>query len=413
MPPSWYEAKRKAPESPSYLNNSLDSKNGSAATQNQGSTFSRMYGTMGNGVSRDTTTLPSTHKRPRISGESAPHTSVADSLSSFNNQSKLKRPSSSASPRLSSLSEKFAFKPSAASLSSTVFSRYNSMLGAPTSPSKSGARMSHSTSGATAGLDSREEIIAKRLQNVFRTVPAKMINYAVKKKGTFDSAADWLEGQDMIVSKNSRNSSTSSSSRSSPSIAAAMNKAKGNSYQDLIGSDSELEELELVDEDDDLISEAANSGFLEAKREVSKPALSIRQKYSHRSDQPPPTDDIEEIVLAPKRRLVRAQPVEEEKFMSDESDNAETYDDVEEVEFEGRVLDFMNTASVENIADMAACELSMAQVMCDARPFSSLDMARQVSSESEGKSNRKKSIGDKIIDAAYAVSTLCAFKVYL
>lgn len=402
MPPSWYENKRKATESPQYANS--EAKNGGSegsGTSVASSSFYKLFDKADNSGSNDFSITNTTYKKPRLANEPSTYNSLGGS------QSKLKRPSSSASPRLSSLSEKFAFKPTSSKPSSTVFSRYNSMLGTPSSTGpNSGTRIAHTTTAATAGLDSREEIIAKRLQNVFRTVPLKMINYAVKKMGTFDSAADWLEGQDSMLAKNSRTPSTSSSSRSSPSVAAAASKSKGRStYGDKISSDSDLEEVEIDDDEDDLISEAARSGFLQAKREVSKPTMSIRQKFSHRSAQAPPvSEDIEEIVQAPKRRLVRAQPVEEDTFISDESDGAQIYDDVEEIEFESRVLDFMNTASVEDIADIAACELSMAQAMADARPFSSLDKARQVSTEANGKSWRKKSIGEKIINAASTVS---------
>lgn len=401
MPPSWFEAKRKAPSS-DFTSNGHSTKSGSAATETPSQPFYKLFESVNGGGANDFA-ISNVVKKPRLSGEPA----YTSPVSSFGSQSKLKRPSSSASPRLASLSEKFSFKPSTATPSSTVFSRYNSMLGsATTSPPKPTNRISHTTSGATAGLDPREEIIAKRLQSVFRTVPSKMINYAVKKMGTFDSAADWLENQDLILSKNSRNSSASSSSRSSPSIAAAASRAKGK--VDDLASDSDLEELDLEEEEeDDLISEAAKSGYLEAKREVSKPTMSIRQKFSHRSAHvSSQTEEVEEVAVVPKRRLVRAQPTEDEIVITDESGDEEKYDDVEEIEFESRVLEFMNTASVEDIADMAACELSMAEAMVAARPFDSLDEARAVALESEGKSNRKKTIGEKIIDAAY---TVCFF----
>lgn len=388
--------------SSAFTSNDHNTKSGSAATGNPNQPFYKLFESVNGGGTSDFAHSNGV-KKPRLSGEPA----YTSPVSSFGSQSKLKRPSSSASPRLASLSEKFSFKPSIATPSSTVFSRYNSMLGATTtSPSKPTNRISHTTSGATAGLDPREEIIAKRLQSVFRTVPSKMINYAVKKMGTFDSAADWLENQDLILSKNSRNSSASSSSRSSPSIAAAASRAKGKIEE--LASDSDLDDLDLEEEEeeDDLISEAAKSGYLEAKREVSKPTMSIRQKFSHRSAHvsSQTEEEVEEVAVVPKRRLVRAQPTEDEIVITDESGNEENFDDVEEIEFESRVLEFMNTASAEDIADMAACELSMAETMVASRPFDSLDEARAVASESEGKSNRKKTIGEKIIDAASTVS---------
>lgn len=389
MPPSLYQAKRKATDSPEY---SKDNK-ASGSLPHANPTFLKLFDSAGSSAL-------SSNKKSRLDSNNV------SPAGGFGSQSKLKRPSSSASPRLTSLSEKFSFKPTTGgSPSSTVFSRYNSMLGSSTSPVRNGARSN--------GLDAREEIIAKRLQTVFRSVPPKMINFAVKKMGTFDSAADWLDSQDFALSKNSQNSSTTSSSRSSPSIAAAAAKTKLKAYDDFIASDSEPEIIEQEeDDDDDLIG--SKNGFLQAKREVSKPTMSIRQKFSHRSaqeTQEKATDEIEEVVVVPKRRLVRGSHMDEEIFISDESDVGENYDDEQEIEFEKRVLEFMNTASVEDIADMAACELSMAQTMVDSRPFDSLDEARQVSTEASGRS-RKKSIGEKIIDAASTVSSKQPFFIY-
>ena len=141
--------------------------------------------------------------------------------------------------------------------------------------------------------------------------------------------------------------------------------------------------------------------------------MSIRQKFSHRtnnnsngsingSSQP----DVEVISSAPKRRLVRVHQVEEEDF-SDDSDVVENgYDDEEEIEFNYSVLEFLNNASVNDVADISACELSVAQVMVDARPFKSLDDATEVRTESDGKSSRRKTVGEKIVDAVSVVSFL-------
>lgn len=272
------------------------------------------------------------------------------------------------------------------------------MLGGPTSTVQSNGRSASQLSNS--GLDSREEIIAKRLHSVFRNVPSKMINYAVKKNGTFDSAADWLDSQDLILAKNSQNSSTASSSRSSPTISQAALKSKEKSMDNFIASDSEPEAIATDEEEEEEVISEAKNGFLQAKREVSKPAMSIRQKFSHRSaNVAAPDNDVEEIEVvsaAPKRRLVRAQ--EEEIVFSDESDGGEDDEDFEEIEFEKRVLEFMNTASVDDVADMAACELSVAEAMVAARPFDTLDDARTVSTEASG-NRRKKTIGEKIVDA--------------
>lgn len=391
MPPSWYDNKRKAADSNGYTNG-----NGNNQDKSPAAAFLELY--------------DSNSKKPKTANNSYVNPA---STNVFASQSKLKRPSASASPRLSSLSEKFSFQPAANKPASTVFARYNSMLAnkpttAPTNGTSS--RVARESSSSAVGLDAHEELIAKRLQGAFRTVPLKMINYAVKKQGTYDAAANWLENQNMQGSKKN----TFAPSKSIATYSNGYNKANTrnvidleDSDDDMIVSDSEIIETVTDNEDvDDLISEATAAGFLEAKREVSKPSMSIRQKFSHRtnnnsngsingSSQP----DVEVISSAPKRRLVRVHQVEEEDF-SDDSDVVENgYDDEEEIEFNYRVLEFLNNASVNDVADISACELSVAQVMVDARPFKSLDDATEVRTESDGKSSRRKTVGEKIVDA--------------
>lgn len=398
MPPSWYDNKRKAADSNGYTNG-----NGNNQDKSPAAAFLELY--------------DSNSKKPKTSNNSYVNPA---STNVFASQSKLKRPSASASPRLSSLSEKFSFQPAANKPASTVFARYNSMLAnkpttAPTNGTSS--RVARESSSSAVGLDAHEELIAKRLQGAFRTVPLKMINYAVKKQGTYDAAANWLENQNMQGSKKN----TFAPSKSIATYSNGYNKANTrnvidleDSDDDMIVSDSEVIETVTDNEDvDDLISEATAAGFLEAKREVSKPSMSIRQKFSHRtnnnsngsingSSQP----DVEVISSAPKRRLVRVHQVEEEDF-SDDSDVVENgYDDEEEIEFNYRVLEFLNNASVNDVADIAACELSVAQVMVDARPFKSLDDATEVRTESDAKSSRRKTVGEKIVDAVSVVSFL-------
>lgn len=396
MPPSWYDNKRKISENTGYTNGNSNKQDKSPAAA-----FLELY--------------DNNNKKPKISSYSHANST---STNVFASQSKLKRPSASASPRLTSLSEKFSFQPSVNKPASTVFARYNSMLANKTTTTSTNGASSKSSpvsSSFSAGLDLHEKLIAKRLQGAFHTVPLKMLNYAVKKYGTYDAAANWLDNQNMQGSKNS----TFMPSKPVASYSNGHNKTSihktvevEDSDDDMIVSDSEIIETITGDEDDDddLISEATAAGFLEAKREVSKPAMSIRQKFSHQTNKAnnngSSLSEVEIINSAPKRRLVRVNHIEEEDF-SDDSDVVENgYDDEEEIEFNYRVLDFLNTASVNDVADIAACELSVAQAMVNARPFGSLDDATEVRTESEGKSSRKKTIGEKIVDAVSVVSII-------
>lgn len=105
-----------------------------------------------------------------------------------------------------------------------------------------------------------------------------------------------------------------------------------------------------------------------------------------------------------KRKLARQLDEEEDGF-SDDSEEEEQYNEVEEAEFNERVLNFFNTASLEDIIDVAAATEEMGQVVVDARPFKTLDQIAKADitqPEAKKKSSRgkqRKSVGEKVMDA--------------
>lgn len=348
-------------------------------------------------------------KRARLDGSSA-----------------IKGATSSPSTRLASLSERFSFKPTSSQSSGSVFSRYSSLLSSQSNSAKlNGSRPLSKGTGNTQlnsesiVLDQREQQVAKNLEKMFKDVPTKMIHFAVRQKGTFENAADWLEDRDFNLP----------TTKPFSAVSAVRNMSNGS-----------------------LSSTSNKLGHLASKREVSRPTLSIREKFSsansshpskpavhlRSSGKPPPPielddedEDEDELVIygsrrsksstpievgssstsgaqqKPRRRLVkgsrRGSPID---VSDDDSDNSVVELDADDDDdFEERVLTFLNTASIEDIVDISAVEGAMVKFLVDSRPFASLDDARKVAEVSQNgdskkrPSRQKKTIGDKIVDA--------------
>lgn len=317
---------------------------------------------------------------------------------SSNAQGKLKRPSASASPRLASLTERFTFKQPSTPPTNSVFSMYSSLLNSVGNQNKTSQQQQQQQrqkkpssvvmpnqqrppripSPFTTGLDPREIIVANKLQAAFvKTAPAKII-MAVKKYGTYDAAAEWLEQQ-------------------------VASPVKPKATTPLI-----VEDLDSDGDQSDSFIESSKEGFLEAKRNVQKPTMSIRQKFANRATPakaersisnelnivtytPPPQQQ------QPKRKLIRA--IDASDIESEESGvSTEDEYDPEEEKFNMRVLTFLNEASLEDLADIAACSIDVARTVIEARPFKSLDDAREVRQESDSTGRRRKTVGEKIVD---------------
>ena len=160
-----------------------------------------------------------------------------------------------------------------------------------------------------------------------------------------------------------------------------------------------------------------------AKRELKAPNRTIQDKWSTTQlPKPPqkrPSVEPVETPPKPKRRLVQGRrepssPIEEVVSTgplkdatpgnSDDSDSAIASSDVDESALEKRVLEFFNTCSVQDLADISNNTEKTASLVVSHRPFSSLDEVRGISAEVEtttkaGKRRTtRKTIGDKIVD---------------
>ena len=169
-----------------------------------------------------------------------------------------------------------------------------------------------------------------------------------------------------------------------------------------------------------------------AKREVQAPNKTIQQKWSSTQTISPTTAD--SIAQPKRRRLVQGRrnrspsppssakaPPNQTKLMRKiESDDEEEVDsgvltasdseveDVRDHTQEDRLLNFFNTCSVEDLADLSNQPEDVAHRVLASRPFDSLDDVRKVQMESQPSKTAKgkirkttrKPIGEKVVDVA-------------
>ncbi|CAD0106310.1 unnamed protein product [Aureobasidium uvarum] len=157
-----------------------------------------------------------------------------------------------------------------------------------------------------------------------------------------------------------------------------------------------------------------------AKQQVKAPTRTIADKYSTK---PKPTTPATSEAAKPRRRLMQGRknpvspigspsptkPVEAVPkkraviIDSDDSDAESGKESSEEdtSDFDGRLLKFFNTCSVQDLADLSNEKLEIAQFILSKKPFRNLNAIRNISDApplKSGKKSAKKAIGDKVLD---------------
>ena len=166
-----------------------------------------------------------------------------------------------------------------------------------------------------------------------------------------------------------------------------------------------------------------------AKQQLKAPNRSIQEKWTStqsipRNPQPIPTSPLATPKAAekPRRRLVQGRkkassPVVEppkppppasvrqkSPESDDDSDSGVGSEPEEDTEFEGKVLNFFNTCSVQDLADISGTSEEIASILLSQKPFLSLSEVRLISGEPSAstttgkKKPAKRAIGDKIVD---------------
>jgi SWI/SNF-related matrix-associated actin-dependent regulator of chromatin subfamily A containing DEAD/H box 1 len=199
----------------------------------------------------------------------------------------------------------------------------------------------------------------------------------------------------------------------------ALNLCKGNvedAALKLVGPPIEISD----DDAHDGTKTREGNTELQMKRQLNAPIKSIQERYSSTQYQKKPTQTIVATpAKKPRRRLVagRRNPPSPvltlnspeltvpEEFQSDQDsyDSGIASESEEDPALEGRVLNFLNKCSSEELAELANIKVDVAAIMTAQRPFKSLDAARQVSgtkTTKTGKRCTKAPLGEKIVQSA-------------
>lgn len=157
------------------------------------------------------------------------------------------------------------------------------------------------------------------------------------------------------------------------------------------------------------------------KHTLSGPTKSLRDRYSTSTQQPAKNADDMSAPPKPKRKLVQGRrnpsspgPVSSPlkpkiaspaPIMLDEYDTDSGLEESpeEDPELQGQCLKFFNTASLKDLVELTNTSKEFAEAMIAARPFKTLDRARDVENPKltkGGKKSKRAAIGAKIVDTA-------------
>ena len=164
----------------------------------------------------------------------------------------------------------------------------------------------------------------------------------------------------------------------------------------------------------------------QAKQQVKAPNRTIQDKWASTQALPKPSQSSQTQSTTPpkpRRKLVQGRkksslpsspPVAEQpkpppprprsSESDDDSDSGVEVESEDDTELERKVLNFFNSCSAKDLADIAATTEGIANVILSQRPFPSLDGVRQISSETpkvaSGGTKKlvKKAMGDKLVD---------------
>ncbi|KAE8452198.1 hypothetical protein EG329_001665 [Mollisiaceae sp. DMI_Dod_QoI] len=105
--------------------------------------------------------------------------------------------------------------------------------------------------------------------------------------------------------------------------------------------------------------------------------------------------------LKPQAFEEEEEEEEEEGSVGSDSDSASGEEEDESPDVEPRVLKFLNTCQLKELVEMTSLKQNNLEIMIAARPFRTLDAAREVENTKVTKSGKKSArapIGDKIVD---------------
>ncbi|MDN6526214.1 MAG: hypothetical protein L0L33_03445, partial [Tetragenococcus halophilus] len=185
--------------------------------------------------------------------------------------------------------------------------------------------------------------------------------YAVRNHSSYNECANYLAK--LRSNANKPASTKIQVEKSTRSIAQRYGGSGGSNFSKRIGSSSNR----VIDDDDDI------NMLSNAKNPIA---------YANG-----------------KKTLVKGKPlpavVGERSAYSSDSEGG--YESDVDIEFEGRLLVFLNNPSAADLADVASCNDKIAELMISNRPYKTLEQAQDVRSEAIKPGSRKKPEGDKVV----------------
>jgi SWI/SNF-related matrix-associated actin-dependent regulator 1 of chromatin subfamily A len=178
----------------------------------------------------------------------------------------------------------------------------------------------------------------------------------------------------------------------------------------------------VISDDEAQSSQPMKKPEPQMKRGLNAPLVSIRDKYSSTQALPPRKPaPVATPPPKPKKRLVQGRrnpsspaipavssPLKPQSSPAVsvneyDSDSGVASATDEDPELEGRVLKYLNSCKASDLVELTNITKAAAETMISARPFRSLDAARNVSNATvlkSGKKSTKGPIGDKIVETA-------------
>ena len=205
----------------------------------------------------------------------------------------------------------------------------------------------------------------------------------------------------------------------------ALLKKKGN-YDDamdlLISIEEQSNVIDLSKDDQQPYTTPINYTVQKkpsAKQHIKVPNQSIQEKWAATRNFSKPSEKVSPPPAEapkPRRRLVQGSKIQSENIpplvisprkstpISDTDSGLGS--DLEDTELEKKLLMWLNTCSVSDLADCAAISEEIAKLILSHRPFNAFQSVRSVSSGPTGKKNKNtRPIGDKVVDKCLSMWT--------
>ncbi len=244
----------------------------------------------------------------------------------------------------------------------------------------------------------------KRMRNVLSGKSVKACRDALEKKRfNYDDAMDLIVSEeqdhdqvDLTISDGEDPSTAQSASFTKKAPAKQQVKVKQNIQEKWTATQSVSRNIQ------------PSSSLVATSSPVAAPPKTRRRLIQGRKQ---PSSPIPAPSAPPKYESpVRiSSPARSLSFDSGETDSGVGSED-DDTELKGKVLNFFNTCSALDLADIATITTETAGVLLSQKPFLTLEEIRQISSEAPGKNStkklaRRKPIGEKIVDTCLEMLT--------